>query len=284
MASLRDTRKRIKSVKNTQKITKAMKMVSAAKLRRAQEAVEAARPYAEKMNMAVASIAKRAELAGEIPHPLLAKAREGGPVEVLVLTSDRGLCGGFNSNTVRKADAFHYDNKGTNSEIRFSTIGKKGDQLLRLKHDVREHHEDVIANPTFAQARKIAQDYCNSFVDDDLEGLFFLYNRFKGGLQLKQVLPVATVETQAHLVDFRYEPSPKELLNKMLPEVFATQLYLAMLESSAADHLARMMAMDNATKNAGEMVDRLTLQYNRARQAAITTELLEIIAGAEAIK
>ncbi len=284
MASLRDTRKRIKTVKNTQKITKAMKMVSAAKLRRAQDRVEAARPYAEKVYETVSALAKRAELMAEAPHPLLVPGLKGGAVEVVVLTSDRGLCGGFNSNTVRKADAFAFDNKDKHSEIRFSTIGKKGNQLLKTKREVAEYHPGLLNDPNFADAQRLADGYCAQYVEDKLDGLFLLFNTFKGGLTLKQILPVVPLADAEHLVDYKYEPSPSELMDSLLPQHFATELYVAMLETVASEHLARMMAMDNATKNAGEMVDKLTLQYNRARQAAITTELGEIISGAEAIK
>jgi len=293
MASLRDIRKRIKSVKNTQKITKAMKMVSAAKLRRAQESVEAARPYGQKVLETASALAKRGEQLGEVPHALLTdrvskKHAEGKkPVaEIIVMTSDRGLCGGFNSNTVRRANRWAFDEKDNFDEVLFSTVGKKGRDLLKQTHTIREHHVGALENPTFAEAEEIAKQYCERYLDEDVEldAVFILYNTFKGGLELKQLLPVVPVEVEEHLVDYDYEPTRTELLDTLLPTHFATQLFVAFLETIASEHLARMMAMENATKNAGEMVHKLTLVYNRARQAAITTELGEIISGAEALK
>jgi len=286
MATLRDTRKRIKSVKNTQKITRAMKLVSAAKLRRAQEAVEAARPYAEKVDDTVAALAVRAAKLGEAPHPLLASGLEThGRIELIVLTSDRGLCGGFNSNTVRRAQRFMIDEEAEHQAIELATIGKKGYELLKAKADIRVNHTDLFAKG-FSGAAALAEEYCARFVagDDNLDGVFLLYNQFKGDLQLKQLLPIAPHETDDDLADYEYEPDRHELLDRLLRTHFATQLNLSLLETTAAEHLARMMAMDAATTNAGEMVSKLTLVYNRARQAAITTELMEIIGGAEALK
>lgn len=287
MASLRDIRKRIKSVKNTQKITKAMKMVSAAKLRRAQEAVEAARPYADKVDNTVSALAARAAALGEAPHPLLSSGlEEHGRIEVIVLTSDRGLCGGFNSNTVRRAQRFQIDESPNHAAIEFATIGKKGNELLKArKVEIKANYPDV-TKEGFAGARKLAETYCERFMDEDdhLDGVYLLYNKFKGDLTLKQLLPVIPHETTEDLTDYEYEPSREELLDKLLRTHFATQLHVSMLETTAAEHLARMMAMDAATTNAGEMVGKLTLVYNRARQAAITKELMEIIGGAEALK
>jgi len=284
MASLRDIRKRIKTVKNTQKITKAMKMVSAAKLRRAQERVEAARPFRDKVQGTVAALAKRAEQLGEAPHPLLQGGLTGGAVEMIVMTSDRGLCGGFNSNAVRKASAFHFDERDRHSQIHFSTIGRKGDALLRLKHEVRAHHPGMLAPPDYSEAKKLANEYCQRYIDDELDGIFLIYNEFKGELIQKQLLPILPVVAENHLIDYEYEPGRVPLMETLLPQHLATELYVALLETVAAEHLARMLAMVRATKNAGDMVDSLTLKYNRARQAAITTELGEIISGSEAIK
>ena len=301
MASLRDIRKRIKSVKNTQKITKAMKMVSAAKLRRAQLAVEATRPYSDKLHETVSGLALRAEAAGEALPALItseSKARtvkdnapallgqheKQGRVEIVVLTSDRGLCGGFNSNTVRRAQRFVFDERNTYENITISTIGKKGYELLKNKVEVRTHHQGVLDNPTFENASEIAHELCADYVQNELDGLFIAYNEFKGGLVLKQMLPVVPLDVADDLPDYRYEPSKTDLLQELLPQYFATQIYRALLETIAAEHLARMMAMEAATSNASEMVDKLTLDYNRARQAAITNELMEIISGAEALK
>jgi F-type H+-transporting ATPase subunit gamma len=285
MASLRDIRNRIKSVKNTQKITKAMKMVSAAKLRRAQEAVEATRPYADRLLHTVSALAKRAEHLGEDTHPLLRPGLFGGNIELIVMTSNRGLCGGFNSNTVRRAQRFIIDEKDKRAGISVSAVGKKGFELLKTKMTVRTNYSAIFDDPSFANAEAIAKECCAYYVDPDneLDGVFLLYNEFKGGLTLKQMLPVVPLAVDEDLVEFQYEPSRGELLDELLPAHFAMALYRALLETIAAEHLARMMAMDSATTNAGDMVDRLTLKYNRARQAAITTELSEIIGGAEAL-
>ena len=210
MASLRDIRKRIKSVKNTQKITKAMKMVSAAKLRRAQEAVEASRPYADKVDNTVSALAARAAALGEAPHPLLSSGLKAqGRIEVIVLTSDRGLCGGFNSNTVRRAQRFQIDESPKHAAIEFATIGKKGNELLKArKVEIKANYPDV-TKEGFTGARKLAETYCERFMDEDdqLDGVYLLYNKFKGDLTLKQLLPVIMRYTQlkmdnVHLLRF----------------------------------------------------------------------------------
>lgn len=285
MASLRDIRKRIKSVKNTQKITKAMKLVSAAKLRRAQQAVEATRPYADKVMETVSAIAKRAERLGEAPHPLLRQGiAKGAKAELIVMTSDRGLCGGFNTGAVRRTLRFLFDEKANYSELKVSTVGRKGKELLKNKTQLAQNFEGVVNAPSYARADEIARSYTQRFESGELDAVFLVYFEFKGGMQVKQLLPVVPMNVSEELMEVEYEPSPDEVLEKLMPAHFAMQLYRAFLETVAAEHLARMMAMDNATKNASEMVDRLTLLYNRARQAAITKELAEIIGGAEAIK
>lgn len=289
MASLRDIRKRIRTVKNTQKITKAMKMVSAAKLRRSQERVEAARPFADKIHETVSALARRAHDLGEAPNPLLAERENPRRIELIVMTSDRGLCGGFNSNTARRALRFLFDNKGSYDEIRVSTIGKKGyEALMRERVNIRQNYEGVFDRLTFARAKEIAEEACQAYVEDELDGVYLLYNEFVNAatqrLSLVQLLPVVPLDVSDDLVDYDYEPSRGELLDALLPRHFATQLYRALLESVASEHGARMSAMDSASKNAKDVVDRLTLAYNRARQAAITKELMEIISGAEALK
>ena len=215
---------------------------------------------------------------------LLGRPEKKGKIELVVLTSDRGLCGGFNANTVRKALRFHYDEQDNYEEIRISTIGKKGYELLKNRVEVRTHHAGVLENPTFEVAEELAHQFCADYVADDLHGLYLVYNEFKGDLAMKQMLPVEPAEVEEELPDYAYEPDKTAILEDLLPQHFATQLYRAFLETIAAEHLARMIAMESATSNASEMVDRLTLEYNRARQAAITTELMEIIGGAEALK
>jgi F-type H+-transporting ATPase subunit gamma len=285
MASLRDIRKRIKSVKNTQKITRAMKLVSAAKLRRAQQAVEATRPYSDKVLETVSAIAKRAELLGEAQHPLLRQGiAKGAKAELIVMTSDRGLCGGFNTGTVRRALRFLFDEKANYSEIKVATVGRKGKEQLKVKATLAQNFEGVVNAPSYARADEIAKSYCERFKNGELDAVFLVYFEFKGGMQVKQLLPIVPMVVDEDLMEMEYEPSADAVLEKLLPAHFAMQLFRAFLETVAAEHLARMMAMDNATKNASDMVDRLTLLYNRARQASITKELAEIIGGAEAIK
>jgi len=321
MASLRDIRDRIKSVKNTQKTTKAMKLVSTAKLGRAKDAMFAARPYAEQVEETVAALAKRAELLGEPPHPLLVNRKEKiaakeAKIEVIVVTSDRGLCGGFNSNVVRRAERFLFDEKDNYAEIRVSTIGRKGNDALRQSVKVRENYAGILGPNEFGEAEAIAKQLTNDYIAEEIDGVYLIYNQFKSmiaqDLVVKQLLPVAPKESLDSLVDYEYaagvldagaidaldkrmngdngsidvtaDPQRMALLDAMLPQHMATELFRSLLETTAAEHAARMNAMDNATKNASEMVANLTLQYNRARQAAITTELMEIIAGSEALK
>jgi F-type H+-transporting ATPase subunit gamma len=294
VASLRDIRKRIKSVKNTQKITKAMKMVSAAKLRRATERIMAARPYADSIALTTAGLAKRAEQLGEAPHPLLVarpESKKGGRVEILAITSDRGLCGAFNSNVVRRALRARFDMKEQHREIVFSTVGKKAAEAMkREKATVRKSYERMFDPLVYPNAQKIALELSSLYEKGELDAVYIVYNEFvNAGTQrvvLDQVLPIKPVELPPgeQLSEHEYEPGQQELLSTLLPRQVATRLYRALLESVAAEHAARMNAMENASKNAKEMVDTLTLFYNRARQAAITKELMEIIGGAEALK
>ena len=294
MASLRDIRKRIKSVKNTQKITKAMKMVSAAKLRRAQERVVAARPFAEKIAHTAAAVAKRAEQIGEAPHPLLVarpESKKGGKIEIVAITSDRGLCGAFNANVVRRALRHRFDLRDTHKEIKISTIGKKaGEAMKRERAEVRKVHEKVFDGLNYAKAQTIALELAEQYEKGQIDGAYIVYNEFVNAASQRvvvdQVLPIKPIELKAGevLTDYEYEPGQTEILNTLLPRQLATRLYRALLESQAAEHAARMSSMDNASKNAKEVVDSLTLFSNRVRQAAITKELMEIIGGAEAIK
>jgi len=257
MASLRDIRKRIKSVKNTQKITKAMKMVSAAKLRRAQERVIAARPFADKMGQTVAALAKRAEAMGDAPHPLL-QARKGGVVEIVAITADRGSCGAFNSNVVRRALRARYDMKDAHKEVRISTIGKKG--VEGMKHQrvpVRKNHEKVLEGLNFEKARTIALELAHQYEEGELDAAYIVYNEFVNAttqrLVVDQVLPIKPVELKPgeEMVDYEYEPALNVttaagqplLLQTLLPRQLATRLYRALLESQAAEHAARMSAM-----------------------------------------
>jgi F-type H+-transporting ATPase subunit gamma len=291
MASLRDIKKRIGSVKSTEKITRAMKLVSAAKLRRASERVEACRPYADKVYETAGGLAKRAEMLGEAPHPLLTAREEPKKIELIVMTSDRGLCGAFNSNTVRRAIRFLIDNEDKYEEIRISTIGKKGFEALKREgYEIRENYQGLFEALDYSDVSHIAHELSEAYNDGEIDGVFLIYNTFKSAitqiLTTTPLLPVEKMEVpeEESLVDYEYEPSRYELLDELLPQYVGITIFRALFESIASEHGARMNAMENATNNAKEMVDKLTLHYNRARQAAITTELMEIIGGAEALK
>lgn len=287
MGSLRAIRSRIKSVKGTQKITKAMKLVAAAKLRRAQDAVTRARPYAQLIDQMLGRL-----VAGEteVAHPLLDQ-RPIRRVEVVVLTSDRGLAGGFNANVIRRLQKFLIDHEGQYERIGVSTIGRRGRDFAKKRGvEIRKDYAGILGKLEYKHAQALADDLVELFVKDDLDAVFLLYNQFQSALvqkvTLHQLLPVAPPDEKpaTGLADFVFEPGKREVLDSLLPRHLGMQIWRAMLESEASEHGARMTAMDNATKNAKEMIDKLTLQYNRARQAAITTELSEIVSGAEALK
>ena len=284
MASLQDIRKRIKSVKNSEKITKAMKMVAAAKLKKAQDEVRKSKNYADRMNEVVGRVSKRLSNLGELPHALLQTRAEKKKVELLVLTSDRGLCGAFNANVIRKAQQFLKENP----ETRLSTIGRKGfDAFRREGREIRKDYEGILLHPSHHRATEIAVELAKSYVEDQIDAVYLVYHEFRSAISqivvFKPLLPLTPVEVSGDLVDYVYEPSQTELLNNLLPRHLAMQIYQAFLESAASEHGARMTAMENATRNAKEVISALTLQYNRARQAAITKELMEIIGGAEAL-
>lgn len=282
MASLRDIRKRIKSVKNSEKITKAMKMVSAVKLKKAQEEVRKSKAYAYQLDQVVGRLAKRLENQGEVPHALLEQHPEKKQIELLVLTSDRGLCGAFNSNMIRKAGAF------LEPGMRVSTLGRKGYEAFKREGiAIRTNYMGILDHPSYLKASQIAEELTMSYVEDHVDAIYLAYHEFKSAISqkvvIKQLLPIVPAKSVEDPVDYIYEPSQKELLDHLLPKHLATQLFQAFLESVASEHGARMTAMENATSNAKEVISKLTLQYNRARQAAITKELMEIIGGAEAL-
>jgi F-type H+-transporting ATPase subunit gamma len=295
MASLRTIRTRIKSVRNTQKITKAMKMVAAAKLRRAQEAVVRARPYAQLIDEMLGALALAPAEADLPPHPLM-RVRPVRRVEVLLMTSDRGLCGGFNANVIRRGQRFLVEEGADLEKVQFSTVGRRGREFAKKKGLAsRKDYAGFFGKLRFANAKEIASDLIHAYLADELDAVFILYNEFKSAISqqisLKQLLPIVPRE-EAKAVDPKaaqpaphlYEPSRPEVLRELLPRHLAMQVWRALLESEASEHGARMTAMDAATKNASDMIGRLTLQYNRARQAAITKELMEIVSGAEALK
>jgi F-type H+-transporting ATPase subunit gamma len=289
--SLRDIRNRIGSVKSTRQITKAMKMVAAAKLRRAQDAVLKTRPYAQLLDQALSRIAARAAAEEVVAHPLLAP-REQRTAEVVVITSDRGLAGGFNSNIARRTQRFLTENADRFDSIGVTTIGRKGRDFFRArKIAVRKDYTGIHADLRYERAEQIASEYTERYLAGEVDAVFLAYNEFKSAISQKpvvvQLLPIETApSTQAAAsgIDFKYEPSREALLADLLPRQIAMQVWRALLESAASEHGARMSAMESATKNAEEMIAALTLQYNRARQAYVTKELMEIVSGAEALK
>ena len=290
MPSLRDIRGRIGSVKNTRQITKAMKMVAAAKLRRAQDAITRARPYAVLLEQALSRIAARACAEGQATHPLLA-TRPVHKAELVLLSSDRGLAGGFNSNVLRRAQRFMVENGDRYGEIQISTIGRKARDAFRArKMPIRKDFPGILQKLAYDRAAEIAKEFSERFLDGEVDAVFLVYNEFKSAISqtvvVRQFLPIETgsAEGAATGYDFLYEPSRKDLLGELVPKHLAIQVWRALLDSAASEHGARMTAMESATKNAEDMIARLTLQYNRARQAYVTKELMEIVSGAEALK
>jgi F-type H+-transporting ATPase subunit gamma len=286
--SLKAIRKRIVSVKNTQKITRAMKMIAAARLRRAQEAIQSARPYARALEDVIAEVAARA---GTDAHPLLTQ-RPQRRVLLIAMTADRGLAGGFNSSINRAAERYIYEHKPDHELIQLAVVGRKGrDYLRRRKYDiVREFTSAANREQADARAEEISQMVLHEYLADKLDGVFLIYNEFKSAIsqkvQVEQLLPIKPrpLPVDAAPVDYVYEPNRQAVLDRILPMYIKVEILRAQLESVASFFGAQMSAMDNASNNAKDMIGRLTLDYNRARQAAITKELLEIIGGAEALK
>jgi F-type H+-transporting ATPase subunit gamma len=285
MPALIDIRRRIRSVKNTQQITKAMKMVSAAKLRRAQQAMFAARPYARKMMEVLNSLATRAR---PDAHPLL---QEHGDERVLlvVVTADKGLCGGFNANIVRAASRFLEEHQRPERKLELDLVGRKGrDFFRRRRYRVRSEHIGLFQSLQFPAAQRIAQSLIRSYVEGEVDRIHVVYNEFKSVIAQKvvveQLLPIRRLEFDPRepLQDYIYEPAPAAIFDEILPKHVEVQVWRALLESAAAEHGARMAAMDAATNNAGDMIDRLTLYMNKVRQAAITKEIIEVVSGAGA--
>jgi len=286
MATLKVIRKRIASVKSTQQITKAMKMVAAAKLRRAQEAATQARPYTEKLGELLRNVASRA---GEKSHPLLATREEERNVDLLLVTADRGLCGGFNSNLIRKAEEF-LKQRGTETHVRLTLVGRKAfDYFKKRPVDIAAKHINLFRGPDHELALQLAAKFSRDFAAGESDGAYILFSQFRSTLSqvptVEQLLPVSrNVESEGSQVEYIYEPDVAMLLDRLLVQYVSALVGHAFLESIASEHAARMTAMDSATSNASEMIDRLTLAMNRARQAAITKELMEIVGGAEALK
>lgn len=288
MPSLKDIKKRIGSVKNTRQITKAMKMVSAAKLRRAQEAVVAARPYADKLLYVLSSLALRED---QDAHPLL-QERGKRKALVVLMTADRGLCGGFNANISKAAERFIRQQTDGFEEYELMIVGRKGNEYLRTRKGmaIGKVYENITGSINYQTASMIGQEIVDGYLEEQYDAVYLVYNAFHSAISQEptfaKLLPIQPleVEERAHLAQYLYEPSQGEVLAQIMPKHIEVQVFRGLLESVASEHGARMSAMDSASKNASEMIGKLTLQYNRARQAAITKELMEIISGAEAIK
>jgi F-type H+-transporting ATPase subunit gamma len=283
MPALIDIRRRIRSVRSTQQITKAMKMVSAAKLRRAQEAMFAARPYARKMMEVLNSLASRANPEA---HPLL-EDRGPGRVLLVVITADKGLCGAFNANIIRTAARFVSEH--AESGIELGLIGRKGRDFFRRRSvAVRAEQIGVFSALRYQTARGLAGQLMDAFTRHEVDQVFLVYNEFKSVIQQRivvdRLLPIErhALRPQDPPLDYIYEPSPQAVFERILPKHVEVQVWRALLESAAAEHGARMTAMDSATNNAAEMIDRLTLYMNKVRQAAITKEIIDVVSGAGA--
>src|SRR6267143_188509 len=287
MATLRDIRRRIRSVESTQKITRAMKLVAAAKLRRAQERILAARPYARKMSELLGNLVTAG--AGEgAPHPLL-EQREGPRRQIVIITSDRGLAGAFNSNIVRRAVEFIRQSNA--AEVTLVVVGRKGRDFFRRRaHAIKHEMLGFWDRLAYAHARELADYLMRQYLDGEVDEVHLLYNEFRSVAVQRpvreQLLPIprAAAGEDGAAVDYIFEPEPGTILNDLLPRHVRTQVFRALMESVAGEYGARMTAMEAATKNAKEMIGVLTIQYNKARQERITKELLDIVGGAEALR
>jgi len=293
MPTLKQIRRRLVSVKNTQKITRAMKLVAAAKLRRAQENMQRAKPYANRIRQVIWDLSEHTDR--EL-HPLL-QVREEKKALLVVLTSDRGMCGAFNSNINRRAERYLRTLEGGHEEAELALLGRKGrDYFRRRKFPIFKEYMEVLSTPTPERVAEIGAEITARFIDGGHDAVYIVYNEFKSAISqnvvVERLLPIVPErheeddEHRARLegIEFAYEPSREAILSSILPLYVNVRLYFAVLESLAAEMGARMTAMESATKNAGELLSRLTLQYNKARQASITKEMLEIVSGAEALK
>ena len=295
MATVQDIKRRVASVRNTRKITKAMELVAAAKLRRAETRIAALRPYADRMRELMIGTARATPSRG---FPLLEARDDVRSIAILPLTGDRGLAGGFNAQIIRRALAIERDARGEGQDVRWLAVGKKGRSTLRFRrYEIEEAWVDLTDRPTYADASAIAHRVAELFTARDVDRVVMVYNSYVSALTQKvtveDVLPIPRraleedEDRSAYEIalegDFIYEPEPDEILGRLLPTYLETSIYRALLESAASEHGSRMTAMRNASKNAGELIDRLTLEMNRARQAEITQEILEVVAGADAL-
>jgi F-type H+-transporting ATPase subunit gamma len=283
MPNLLDIRRRIRSVKNTQQLTKAMKTVSAAKLRRAQDRVFSARPYADQLKRVLGNLTVRIE---NVSHPLL-EVRAEERILLVVVTADRGLCGAFNANILRAATAFLREHLP--QKVTLATVGRKGRDFFRRRGiPIRVEFVNIFSKLDYGHARDISETIIQLYSQAEIDAVYIVYNEFKSVIQqrivVEKVLPLSRVDLQpaAAQLEYIFEQPPQEIFNRLLPRYVEVQIYRALLESAAAEHGARMASMDTATRNAGEMIDMLTLNMNRIRQAAITKEIIEVVSGAGA--
>lgn len=290
MPSLKDLKNRIDSVTSTRKITKAMQMVAAAKLRRAQDAAESARPYADRMSAVMGNLASGAGKSDSAPKLISGTGRSDVHL-LIVATAERGLCGGFNSSIVRLAKSHIEKLQSVGSKVKIITVGKKGrEQLKREFSELIINHVDLsdVKRMSYNNAKSISDDIVGRFEANEFDVCTIFYNEFKSVISqiptALQLIPAVFEETEDVGGDFYdYEPDENEILTELLPRAMTTNIFTALLENGASEQGARMSAMDNATRNAGDMIDKLTIEYNRSRQAVITNELIEIISGAEAL-
>jgi len=282
MASLKAIRKRIVSVRNTQQITKAMKMVAAAKLRRAQEAVVQSRAYAEKLSGVVAGLASESSLR---EHPLVRERNPQGRVMLIVLTSDRGLCGGFNTNLLRQAEKFL---KIPERSTVLGLVGRKGHDFYKRRPIEIVEHVTTTGTAPIELAREVVARVVARFMNEEVDAIYFLFSRFRSAISqvptVERLLPIEAPAANDEPREYVFEPTREAVIEDILPRYVEVKVFQAVLESIASEHGARMTAMESASKNASEMIERLTLEMNRARQATITKELMEIVGGAEALK
>ena len=295
MASVQDLKRRVRSIKNTRKITKAMELVASARLRRAQARIEAMRPYAETMRELIAGVGRAASSVRGLP--LLQQRTEVNAVALVPLTGDRGLAGAFNGQILRQAFALDRELRGEGKTVRWIAVGKKGRATLVFRRfEVTADYSGFSDKPSYADAQAIAHRVAELYVSGEVDRVVLVYNAFESALTqrvtVQEILPISAdiLETDeeerredAMRGDFIFEPEPEQILERLLPVYLETQVYRALLESAASEQGARMTAMRNASKNAGELIDRLTLEMNRARQAEITQEILEVVAGADAL-
>ena len=293
MPNLKELKNRISSVKSTRKITSAMKMVAASKLRRAQELAESSRVYADSLSFILSSLAGNTKKSADLPEILT--GRENSKISLLIInSSDRGLCGGFNSNLFRNAKKWISDQQGQGKSVKIMTVGKKASSFYKKTDlDIVASFEDLNSNDRQLQvSEEIKNKIMELFENNEIDEVSILFNKFVSAISqeptYQSLIPLSNDETsedesEANNAVFEFEPDKNELLEYLVPRNFLTQIYRSVLESSASEHAARMTSMDNATRNAGDMIDRLTLTYNRTRQAFITKELIEIISGAEAV-